>query len=288
MHTEYGKLYIVATPIGNLGDITLRALETLREVDLIAAEDTRQTGKLLSHFQIKKPMLSYYEHNKVQRGPQIIEKLKAGQNLALVSDAGTPGISDPGADIVREAIAQGISVTMVPGPVAGIMGLVLSGLDTGRFLFEGFLPEEKKSRFAVLEQLITEQRTTVLYESPHRIVSTLKEMSAVLGEDRRIALCRELTKIYEEVILKTVKNHLEDFAYRPPRGEYVMAIEGADRQAVADINRERWANVPVKEHVERLMAEGLSRRDAIKKAAQERGSTRNEIYEMYEHEKTVP
>ena len=288
MHTEYGKLYIVATPIGNLGDITLRALETLREVDLIAAEDTRQTGKLLSHFQIKKPMLSYYEHNKVQRGPQIIEKLKAGQNLALVSDAGTPGISDPGADIVREAIAQGISVTMVPGPVAGIMGLVLSGLDTGRFLFEGFLPEEKKSRFAVLEQLITEQRTTVLYESPHRIVSTLKEMSAVLGEDRRIALCRELTKIYEEVILKTVKNHLEDFACRPPRGEYVMVIEGADRQAVADINRERWANVPVKEHVERLMAEGLSRRDAIKKAAQERGSTRNEISEMYEHEKTVP
>lgn len=286
MNTEYGKLYLVATPIGNLGDITLRALEILREADLIAAEDTRQTGKLLSHFQIKKPMLSYFEHNKAQRGPQIIEKLKAGQNVALVSDAGTPGISDPGADIVKEALAEGISVTMAPGPAAGIMALVLSGLDTRRFVFEGFLPEERKSRSAILEQLVTEQRTTVFYESPHRILSTLKEMHAIFGGSRRVALCRELTKIYEEIILKTVGEHLADFAEKPPRGEYVMVLEGADPSVIDAQNKAVWADLSVKDHVDGLIAQGMDRKTAIKKAALERGSTRNEIYSTYESEKT--
>jgi 16S rRNA (cytidine1402-2'-O)-methyltransferase len=286
MNTEYGKLYLVATPIGNLGDITLRALETLREADLIAAEDTRQTGKLLSHFQIKKPMLSYFEHNKAQRGPRIIEKLKAGQNVALVSDAGTPGISDPGADIVKEALAEGISVTMTPGPAAGIMALVLSGLDTRRFVFEGFLPEEKKSRNAILEQLVTEQRTTVLYESPHRILSTLKEMCAVFGGSRRVALCRELTKMYEEILLKSIDGHLADFAEKAPRGEYVMVLEGADPGVLDEQNRAAWADLSVKDHVDGLIAQGLDRKAAIKKAALERGSTRNEIYSAYESEKT--
>ena len=282
MSTEWGKLYIVATPIGNLGDITLRALEILKSVDVVAAEDTRQTGKLLSHFQIKKPMISYFEHNKAQRGPQLIEKLKSGQDVALVSDAGTPGISDPGADIVKEAVAEGIAVTMAPGPAAGIMALVLSGLDTGRFVFEGFLPEDKKKRMGILEQL----RTVIFYESPHRITSTLKEMSRLLGGGRRMALCRELTKIHEEITLRPIDGHLADFEERTPRGEYVMVLEGADSAVIKEQNRAAWADVSVREHVDSLIARGLDRKTAIKKAALERGSTRNEIYSMYESEKT--
>lgn len=285
MSIELGKLYIVATPIGNLGDITLRALEILRSVDIVAAEDTRQTGKLLSHFQIRKPMISYFEHNKAQRGPQIIEKLRSGLNVALVSDAGTPGISDPGADIVKEALAEGISVTMAPGPAACIMALVLSGLDTGRYVFEGFLPEDKKKRTVILEQLVTEQRTTVFYESPHRILSTLREMSNIFGGDRRIALCRELTKIHEEIILQSIDAHLTDFEEKPPRGEYVIVLEGADAAVMKEQNKAAWADISVREHVDSLIAQGLDRKAAIKKAALERGSTRNEIYSMYESEK---
>ena len=286
MSIEYGKLYIVATPIGNLGDITLRALDILRSVDIVAAEDTRQTGKLLAHFDIKKPMISYFEHNKAQRGPKIIEKLKVGQDVALVSDAGTPGISDPGADIIKEAAAEGISVTMAPGPVAGMMALVLSGLDTHRFVFEGFLPEEKKKRTAILEQLVMEQRTAVFYESPHRIVTTLSEMRNLLGGIRRVALCRELTKLYEEILLKPIEEHLAAFETKPPRGEYVMVLEGADSDVIEEQNKAVWADISVREHVDRLISQGLDRKEAIKKAALERGSTRNEIYSAYESEKT--
>ena len=286
MPIECGKLYIVATPIGNLGDITLRALDVLRAVDLVAAEDTRQTGKLLSHFDIKKPMISYFEHNKAQHGAKILQKLKEGQDVALVSDAGTPGISDPGADMIRQAMAEGISVTMAPGPAAGIMALVLSGLDTRRFVFEGFLPEEKKKRKAILEQLADEPRTAVLYESPHRIVSTLEEMRAVIGGFRRLALCRELTKIYEEICLRSIDSHLDDFSRRPPRGEYVMVLEGADPDVLREKNKAAWTELSVKDHVDGLIAGGLDRKTAIKKAALERGSTRNEIYSAYESEKT--
>ncbi len=285
MSTEFGKLYIVATPIGNLGDITLRALEILKSVDFVAAEDTRQTGKLLAHFQIRKPMISYFEHNKAQRGPKIIERLKSGQNVALVSDAGTPGICDPGADIVKESIAEGISVTMAPGPAAGIMALVLSGLDTGRYVFEGFLSEDKKKRTVILEQLAAEQRTTVFYESPHRIISTLKEMSNILGGERRIALCRELTKIHEEITLKSIDEHVTDFEKKAPRGEYVMVLEGADAAAIKERNKAAWAEISVKDHVDSLIAQGLERKAAIKRAALERGSSRNEIYSTYESEK---
>ncbi len=285
MSTEFGKLYIVATPIGNLGDITLRALEILKSVDFVAAEDTRQTGKLLAHFQIRKPMISYFEHNKAQRGPKIIERLKSGQNVALVSDAGTPGICDPGADIVKESIAEGISVTMAPGPAASIMALVLSGLDTGRYVFEGFLSEDKKKRTVILDQLVTEQRTTVFYESPHRIVSTLKEMSNILGGERRIALCRELTKIHEEIILKSIDEHLTDFEEKTPRGEYVMVLEGVDSAVIKERNKAAWAEISVKDHVDSLLAQGMERKAAIKRAALERGSTRNEIYSAYESEK---
>ena len=287
MNTDYGTLYIVATPIGNLGDITLRALETLKNADLVAAEDTRQTGKLLAHFEIKKPMVSYFEHNKAQRGPQIIEKLKQGLNVALVSDAGTPGISDPGADIVKEAIAQDIQVTMVPGPVAGIMAVVLSGLDTSSFVFQGFLPEEKKKRKNIIEEFRTQTRTVIFYESPHRIENTLNEIKEILGSDRRLALCRELTKIHEEIVLKTVEEHIENFREKAPRGEYVIVMEGVDSETLTAINRAEWADVSVKDQVDSYVRAGLDKKSAIKKVAAERGSSRNEIYNAYELEKSV-
>lgn len=287
MNTEYGTLYIVATPIGNLGDITVRALETLQTTDLIAAEDTRQTGKLLAHFEIKKPMISYFEHNKAQRGPQIIEKLKQGLSVALVSDAGTPGISDPGADIVKEAIAEDINVTMVPGPVAGIMAVVLSGLDTSSFIFQGFLPEEKKKRRNILEEFRIQTRTVIFYESPHRIENTLNEIKEILGAERKLALCRELTKIHEEIVLKSVGEHIESFGNRPPRGEYVIVMEGVDRETLADMNRAEWADISVKDQVDAYIKTGIDRKSAIKKVAAERGSSRNEIYNQYELEKSV-
>lgn len=287
MNSEYGTLYIVATPIGNLGDITLRALDTLKNADVVAAEDTRQTGKLLAHFEIKKPMISYFEHNKAQRGPQIIEKLKQGFDVALVSDAGTPGISDPGADIVKDAISEGIKVTMVPGPVAGIMAVVLSGLDTRSFIFQGFLPEEKKKRKTILEEFKTQTRTVIFYESPHRIENTLEEIKEILGENRRLALCRELTKLHEEVVLKTVGEHIEGFRTKPPRGEYVMVMEGVDRETLADMNKAEWAEISVKDQVDSYIQSGLDRKAAIKKVATERGSSRNEIYSQYEMEKSV-
>lgn len=285
MNSEYGKLSIVATPIGNLGDITLRALETLKSADIVAAEDTRQTGKLLSHFEIKKPLISYFEHNKAQRGPVIIEKLKQGANVALVSDAGTPGISDPGADIIKLAREEGITVTMTPGPVAGIMAVVLSGLDTSRFIFEAFLPEEKKKRKEILSSLVKETRTCVFYESPHRIINTLSEMEEMFGGERRIALCRELTKVHEEIDLKTISEHVAAFREKAPRGEYVMVLEGVSKEDLDEDKKAEWENIPVTEHVEKLMAEGLSKKEAIKKAALERGSSRNEIYSLYEKEK---
>lgn len=285
MNSEYGKLSIVATPIGNLGDITLRALETLKSADIVAAEDTRQTGKLLSHFEIKKPLISYFEHNKAQRGPVIIEKLKQGANVALVSDAGTPGISDPGADIIKLAREEGITVTMTPGPVAGIMAVVLSGLDTSRFIFEAFLPEEKKKRKEILSSLVKETRTCVFYESPHRIINTLSEMEEMFGGERRIALCRELTKVHEEIDLKTISEHVAAFREKAPRGEYVMVLEGVSKEVLDEDKKAEWENIPVTEHVEKLMAEGLSKKEAIKKAALERGSSRNEIYSLYEKEK---
>ena len=285
MNSEYGKLYIVATPIGNLGDITIRALETLKSVDIVAAEDTRQTGKLLSHFEIKKPLISYFEHNKAQRGPVIIEKLRNGENVALVSDAGTPGISDPGADIIKLAREEGITVTMTPGPVAGIMAVVLSGLDTSRFVFEAFLPEEKKKRKEIIESLKKETRTCVFYESPHRIIRTLSEMEEILSGERRMALCRELTKVHEEIDLKTIEEHVAVFREKAPRGEYVMVLEGISREALEEEKKAAWDDISVTEHVEKLIAEGLSKKEAIKKAALERGSSRNEIYNLYEKEK---
>jgi len=275
---EKGTLYLVATPIGNLEDITLRALRVLEEVDLIACEDTRNTLKLLNHFNIKKPLVSYYENNKISRGNYLLEKLLAGENIALVSDAGTPGISDPGEDLVRLCIKNGINVTMCPGPVAAITGLVLSGLKAGRFVFEGFLPVNKNSRKKHLEKLKNEERTIVLYEAPHKLKNTLKDLYECLG-DREIALCRELTKYFEEVKRGKISSFIEEYNEKSPRGEFVIVISGYENHGGQD---EQGASgqleLTVMEHVRQLMDEGLDKKAAIKQVAQLRGMKKSDVY----------
>lgn len=222
-------LYVVATPIGNLGDISQRALEVLENCDLVAAEDTRHTQKLLTHFGIKKPLISYYEHNKAARGPLLLEKLQSGQNIALVSDAGTPGISDPGADLIKAATDAGLDVTMIPGPVAGIMALVLSGLSTDKFVFEGFIGTDNKKRRDFADMISAESRTVIIYEAPHRLLKTLELLENSIG-NRLIAVCRELTKTHEEVLRGTANEHISHFIANEPRGEFVLVIEGAKEQ----------------------------------------------------------
>ncbi len=268
-----GKLYLVATPIGNLGDFSPRAREVLAQADFIAAEDTRVTWKLLNHCGLKKPMVSYYEHNRQQSGAAILERLLGGETCALVSDAGTPVISDPGAQLVADCAQAGIEVLSVPGPCAAISALILSGLPAGRFTFEGFLPVPKKERRAHLESLREERRTMVLYEAPHRLTATLEDLLAVLG-DRPAALCRELTKLHEQVLRTTLSEALEQYRQTPPRGEFVLVIGGApprEREAVAPEEAEALAR--------RYVAEGLSRKDAARRAAEETGVSRKELYQ---------
>ena len=272
-----GTLYLVATPIGNLEDITLRAVRILREVDLIAAEDTRQTLKLLNHFEIKKPMASYYEHNKQEKGITLINQLLEGKNIALVSDAGSPGISDPGEDLVKLAIEHGITVTMAPGPAAVVMGLVLSGFPAGRFAFEGFLSVNKKSRAARLNSLKEETRTMVFYEAPHKLLQTLKDMYAVLG-DRRIALARELTKKFEEMIRCTLEDAIRKYDGESPRGEYVLVVEGINEASAAETVRRKWSEMTLKEHLELHMQTGMDKKQAMKKVAEDRGLSKRDIY----------
>ena len=279
MSEKKGTLYLVATPIGNLQDITFRAVNTLREVDIIAAEDTRQTIKLLNHFEIKKPLVSYYEHNKVTKGNYLIDQLQEGKNIALVSDAGTPGISDPGEDIVRLCIENNISVTMIPGPVAAVAGMVISGLPTGRFVFEGFLPMIKRMRQDRLKQLKDELRTIVFYEAPHKLSYTLKDMFNVWG-DRRIALARELTKRYEEVIRCTLKEAVDRYQVETPKGEFVIIIEGQSKQVLEEQERDKYADISIEEHVEKYVNEGLQKKEAIKKAAEDRGLNKREVYNL--------
>jgi len=272
-----GTLYLVATPIGNLEDITLRAVRILREVDLIAAEDTRQTLKLLNHFEIKKPMASYYEHNKQEKGINLINQLLEGKNIALVSDAGSPGISDPGEDLVKLAIEHGIAVTMAPGPAAVVMGLVLSGFPAGRFAFEGFLSVNKRSRAARLNSLKEETRTMVFYEAPHKLLQTLKDMYAVLG-DRRIALARELTKKFEEIIRCTLEDAISKYEGESPRGEYVLVVEGINEASAAETVRRKWNEMTLKEHLELHMQTGMDKKQAMKKVAEDRGLSKRDIY----------
>ena len=272
-----GTLYLVATPIGNLEDITLRAIRVLREVDLIAAEDTRQTIKLLNHLDIKKPMVSYYEHNKIVKGNYLVVQLLEGKSIALVSDAGTPGISDPGEDMVKLCIENEIPFTMVPGPVAAVMGLVLSGFSSGRFVFEGFLPMNKRARRERINSLKDEIRTIVFYEAPHKLVYTLKDLHEVLG-NRRITLARELTKKYEEVLRCTLEEAVERYESESPRGEYVLVVEGADENQMIEDKKSEWDAMSILEHYQMYIAEGLSKKEAMKKVAQDRGMSKRDVY----------
>lgn len=270
-----GVLYLVATPIGNLSDISERAIKVLSEVDFIAAEDTRNTGKLLSHFGISKPMVSYFEHNKRERGLAIIERLKNGECCALVTDAGTPAISDPGEDLVRLCAENGVVVTSIPGCSAVVNALALSALPTGRFAFEGFLSTNKGERYERLNEIKADRRTTVFYEAPHKLIKTLEDLLNVFG-DRKIALCRELTKINEEIIRTTIRGALELYSDTAPRGEFVLVIEGASVEDIS--NLAFWRDMSVLEHVEYYISQGIKKMDAIKNVAKDRGVPKNEIY----------
>lgn len=279
-----GCLYLVATPIGNLEDITFRAVRILKEADLIAAEDTRQTRKLLAHLDIANRLVSYHEHNKHESGPELVRMMKEGKRIALVSDAGTPAISDPGSDLVRLAAAEGIPVVPVPGPNAALSALIVSGLDTSRFLFLGFLPRGKKELAACLDEYRGVRATVILYEAPHRIARTLEQLLESWG-NRRIALAREVTKLHEEVFRGTLVEALQDLAEVPPRGEYVIAVEGAQESAARDPDGNWWERMTVAEHVQAYELRGLDRKAAVKRAAADRNVPKREIYnEVMKHE----
>lgn len=274
-----GKLYLCATPIGNLEDITLRVLRTLKEVDLIAAEDTRNSIKLLNHFQIKVPMTSYHEFNKIEKAYQLAEKLQDGKNIALITDAGMPGISDPGEELVKICYEQGIEVTALPGASACVTALSLSGLGTGRFAFEAFLPRDKKKRGIILEELKTETRTILLYEAPHRLSDTLKELYQTLG-DRRISVCRELTKKHEEIMRATIGDAIAYYQEQEPRGEFVLVIEGKSYMDIEKENQEKWMEMDLTEHMEVYESQGISHKDAMKQVAKDRGISRRDVYQQ--------
>ena len=273
-----GTLFLCATPIGNLGDITERVLETLRTVDLIAAEDTRNTLKLLNHFDIKTPMTSYHEHNKFEKAEDLIRQLREGKNIACVTDAGTPAISDPGEVLARRCIEEGIRVTSLPGACALITALTMSGMSARRFVFEGFLPVDKKQRKHVLESLTDEERTIILYESPHHLKDTLKELEAALGEERKITVCRELTKKFEEAVPTTIADAEAFYVENDPRGEYVLVLEGADPAVKEQEKRESFENMSIEEHVAKYEAQGESHKEAMRKAAADRGISRRDVY----------
>lgn len=268
-------LYLVPTPIGNLGDISIRCRETLEQADFIAAEDTRVTLKLLNHLGIKKSLVSYYEHNKATQGSRIVERILAGETCALVSDAGSPAISDPGEDLVRQCAAAGIPVCAIPGPCAAITALSISAQATGRFCFEGFLSTAKKSRREHLDSLKKEQRTMIFYEAPHKLLATLTDMAEVFGEDRPISLCRELTKLHEEVVRTTLGQAVARYTQSPPKGEFVLVVAGApaEKQALP-------SETDAAARVTQLIAQGVSRKDAVKQAAKELGLPKNVVYDI--------
>lgn len=273
-----GTLYLCATPIGNLQDITLRVLDTLKEVDLIAAEDTRNTLGLLNHYGIKKPLTSYHEHNKYEKAQELADRLLKGENIALVTDAGTPAISDPGEVLAAVCIERGIRVTSLPGACALITALTMSGMPARRFCFEGFLPTDKKERSHVLGQLKTEERTVIFYEAPHHLKATLKELQEAAGPDRKVTLCRELTKRFEEAVPMTLQEAVEYYKEKDPRGEYVLVLEGADREQIRAQEQESWQEISVAEHVALYERQGMDRKEAMKKAAADRGVSKRDIY----------
>lgn len=273
-----GTLYLCATPIGNLGDITFRVLDTLREADLIAAEDTRNSRKLLTHFDIRTPMTSYHEYNKVEKAEQILAWLKEGKNIALITDAGTPAISDPGEVLVEKCLKEGVPVTSLPGCCACITALTLSGLSARRFCFEGFLPSDKKEKKHILEELREETRTIIMYEAPHHLKRTLAELYETLGE-RRITLCRELTKRFETVFPTTIRGAVSFYEENEPRGEYVLVIEGVSRKSLKQEEEKKWAELSVEEHMQIYEDQGLERKEAMKKVAADRGISKREVYQ---------
>lgn len=272
-----GKLYLVPTPIGNLRDITLRALEALKAADLIAAEDTRQSLKLLNHFEIKKPMISYHQHNEQGRSENIIDKLREGAVIALITDAGTPGISDPGSVIVAKCIEENINFEVLPGATAFTTALVYSGLDTTKFLFRGFLPRENKDRKSIIEDLIERKETLIFYEAPHRILDTLQFLNEYFGA-RKIAICRELTKLHEEILRFTLKEAVEYYKANSPRGEYVIVIAGKSNEEIFEEEKAKWENLSIEDHIKKYMGEGLNKKEAIKKVSKVRNIPKTEVY----------
>ena len=274
-----GKLYLCATPIGNLEDMTYRATRILSEVDLIAAEDTRNSMKLLNHFQIKTPMTSYHEYNKIEKGKRLVEKLQEGLNIALITDAGTPGISDPGEELVKMCYEAGIEVTSLPGAAACITALTLSGLSTRRFAFEAFFPADKKEKQAILKELENETRTIVLYEAPHRLVRTLQELFENLG-NRRITVCRELTKKHETAFATTLEEAISYYETNEPKGECVLVLEGKSREALKQEEVAKWEEMSLKEHMDYYMNQGISKKDAMKTVAKDRGIGKREVYQQ--------
>ncbi len=272
-----GKLYLVPTPIGNLKDITLRALEVLQNVDIIAAEDTRQSLKLLNHFNIRKTLISYHQHNEQGKSENIINQIKEGKNIAIISDAGSPGISDPGSVIVLKCIEQNIRFEVLPGATAITTALVYSGLDTTKFIFRGFLPRENKDRKPIIEDLLNRSETLIFYEAPHRILNTLEFLYENLG-NRKIAMCRELTKLYEEIIRLTLEEAIEYYKQNSPRGEYVLVIAGKSQEDIDKDEKAKWDMLTVKEHIEKYMDDGISKKEATKKVAKDRHIPKSEIY----------
>ena len=273
-----GKLYVCATPIGNLEDITLRVLRTLKEVDLIAAEDTRNSIKLLNHFDIKTPMTSYHEYNKIDKAYVLINKMREGQNIALITDAGTPGISDPGEELAAMCCEAGIEVTSLPGPAACITALTLSGLSTRRFAFEAFLPADKKERKIILEELKNETRTIIIYEAPHRLVRTLEELREALG-NRRMTLCRELTKKHETAFHTTIEDLITFYTTEKPLGECVLVVEGKSHQEMKEEQQASWEKTTIEDHMKIYEEKGYSRKEAMKLVANDRGVTKRDIYQ---------
>ena len=282
MEIYYGKgiLYLVATPIGNLDDITVRALETLRNADMIACEDTRHSLRLLNHFDIAKPLTSYHEHNKQEKGEYLIGKLLSGESIALVTDAGTPAISDPGEDLVRKCIDNDIKTVPVPGPAALINALIVSGQNTQRFAFEGFLSVNRKNRYEHLMAVAEDERTLIFYEAPHKLIRTLADMLEILG-DRSISIVKEITKIHESCMKTTISEALSYFEDTPPKGEYVLVIAGKNPQATIEERRAEVSAMSVREHVDMLISQGMDKKEAIKEAAKQRGVPKREVYNEY-------
>ncbi|MDD6441578.1 MAG: 16S rRNA (cytidine(1402)-2'-O)-methyltransferase [bacterium] len=273
-----GILYLCATPIGNLEDMTFRVIRTLKEVDLIAAEDTRNSIKLLNHFEIKTPMTSYHEYNKIEKGHKLVEKLQEGMNIALITDAGTPGISDPGEELVKMCYEAGIEVTSLPGAAACITALTLSGLSTRRFAFEAFLPTDKKEHQEVLKELQEETRTMILYEAPHRLLKTLKELEEVFGPDRKLTVCRELTKKHETAFQTTFSEAIAHYEETEPRGECVLVIEGKSREQIRQEEVDKWEEMSLKEHMDFYEKQGIDRKEAMKRVAKDRGMAKRDVY----------